>query len=404
VTSTLPATHPPLSSSSFTITPPGRIEFGSGSLERLGDAVASVGKARAFVVTDGGIVGAGILDRVRAVLDRAGIATGVFADVEPNPSTATIDRGAERARAFGDAAVVAVGGGSSLDAAKGIALLATNAGTAEQLNFSVEPEAPGLPVVAVPTTAGTGAETNGFGVIEDTGRHCKVYLGHASVAPRVSVLDPDLTIGLPPRATAATGVDALVHGIESLTSRGRNPVSEAYAHHAVRLVHRWLPLAVRDGADLEARAQLLLGAHLAGLALSISGLGLVHGIAHALTARTGTPHGVALGAVLDRVLEFNLSASAAQLADVGVDLGEPLGPDEDAAARATVERVRDLTERLGMRPPLADLGVTPDLVPDLVRTALADAVTRNTPRMPTPAELTALLTDLLCDEPGGGTR
>jgi alcohol dehydrogenase class IV len=195
-----------------------------------------------------------------------------------------------------------------------------------------------------------------------------------------------------------------VHGIESLTSRGRNPVSEAYAHHAVRLVHRWLPLAVRDGADLEARAQLLLGAHLAGLALSISGLGLVHGIAHALTARTGTPHGVALGAVLDRVLEFNLPTSAAQLADVGVDLGEPHGPDEGVAARATVERVRDLTERLGMRPPLADLGVTPDLVPDLVRTALADAVTRNTPRMPTPAELTALLTDLLCDEPGGGTR
>jgi len=384
-----------ISTSTFTITPPGRIEFGRGALDRLPEAVASVGRSRAFVVTDRGIAAAGILDRVHAVLAAAGLETGVFADVEPNPSVTTIDEGAARARAFGDAAVVAVGGGSSLDAAKGIALLAVNAGAAADLDLAAEPEAPGLPVVAVPTTAGTGAETNGFGVIEDSGRHCKVYLGHTSVAPRVSVLDPDLTVGLPARATAATGVDALVHGIESLTSRGRNPVSEAYAHHAVRLVHHWLPRAVEDGADLEARAQLLLGSHLAGLALSISGLGLVHGIAHALTAHTGTPHGVALGAVLDRVLEFNLPASTPEYAQVAVDLGELGVAEPGAAAGVTIERIREFTDRLGMRDPLPELGVTDEMVPDLVRTALADAVTRNNPRTPTPRELTALLTGLL---------
>ncbi|OZM79586.1 iron-containing alcohol dehydrogenase family protein [Pseudonocardia sp. MH-G8] len=386
-----------ISTSSFTITPPGRIEFGRGALDRLPEAVASVGRSRAFVVTDRGIAAAGILDRVRAVLTGAGLDTGVFAEVEPNPSVATIDEGAARARAFGDAAVVAVGGGSSLDAAKGIALLAVNAGAAAALDLAAEPVGPGLPVVAVPTTAGTGAETNGFGVIEDTGRHCKVYLGHASVAPRVSVLDPDLTVGLPARATAATGVDALVHGIESLTSRGRNPVSEAYAHHAVRLVHHWLPRAVEDGADREARAQLLLGSHLAGLALSISGLGLVHGIAHALTAHTGTPHGVALGAVLDRVLAFNLPASTPEYAQVAVDMGCLGVVEPGAAAAGTVAAVREFTERLGMREPLPDLGVTDEMVPDLVRTALADAVTRNNPRTPTPEELTALLTGLLAE-------
>jgi alcohol dehydrogenase class IV len=381
-----------ISTRTFTITPPGRIEFGRGALDRLPEAVASVGRSRAFVVTDRGIAAAGILDRVRAVLTAAGLDTGVFAEVEPNPSVATIDSGAAHARAFGDAAVVAVGGGSSLDAAKGIALLAVTAGTAADLDLAAEPEVPGLPVVAVPTTAGTGAETNGFGVIEDTARHCKVYLGHASVAPRVSVLDPDLTVGLPAPVTAATGVDALVHGIESLTARGRNPVSEAYAHHAVRLVHRWLPRAVEDGTDVEARAQLLLGSHLAGLALSISGLGLVHGIAHALTAHTGTPHGVALGAVLDRVLEFNLPAGTAEYAQVAVDLGEP-----GAAAAVTIGRVRGFTERLGMRRPLPELGVTDEMVPGLVRTALADPVTRNNPRTPTPQELTTLLTDLLSE-------
>lgn len=386
-----------ISTSTFTITPPGRIEFGRGSLDRLPEAVTSVGRSRAFVVTDRGIAAAGILDRVRAVLAAAGLDTGVFAEVEPNPSVATIDEGAARARAFGDAAVVAVGGGSSLDAAKGIALLAVNAGAAAELDLAAEPVGPGLPVVAVPTTAGTGAETNGFGVIEDTGRHCKVYLGHASVAPRVSLLDPDLTVGLPARATAATGVDALVHGIESLTSRGRNPVSEAYAHHAVRLVHHWLPRAVEDGTDREARAQLLLGSHLAGLALSISGLGLVHGIAHALTAHTGTPHGVALGAVLDHVLAFNLPASTQEYAQVAVDLGGLGVVEPGAAAAGTVVRVREFTERLGMREPLPNLGVTDEMVPDLVRTALADAVTRNNPRTPTPQELTALLTGLLAE-------
>jgi alcohol dehydrogenase class IV len=388
-----------LSTSTFTIAPPGRIEFGCGAIDRLPEAIASVGRSRAFVVTDQGIAAAGILDRVCALLDAAGLQSGVFAEVEPNPSVATIDRGAALARPFGDAAVVALGGGSSLDAAKGIALLAAGGGAAADLDLGVEPDVPGLPLVAVPTTAGTGAETNGFGVIEDTSRHCKVYLGHASVAPRVCVLDPDLTVGLPPRATAATGVDALVHGIESLTSRSRNPVSEAYAHHAVRIVHRWLPRAVEDGTDLEARAQLLLGSHLAGLALSISGLGLVHGIAHALTAHTGAPHGVALGAVLDRVLEFNLPSSTAQYAEVALDLGELGAGTPGEAAAATISRVREFTARLGMRTPLADLGVTDALVPDLVRTALADAVTRNTPRLPTGPELTALLTGLLVEAP-----
>ncbi|WP_113705063.1 iron-containing alcohol dehydrogenase family protein [Nonomuraea lactucae] len=368
----------------FTIAPVGLVHCGEGSLGELPAAVATTGKTRAFVVTDPGIRTAGILDEVLALLPSA----GVFAEVEPNPSTTTIERAARAARSYGDAAVVAVGGGSSLDAAKAVALAAANPGVdVTDLDYRKEGLRPGLPIVAVPTTAGTGAESNGFGVIEDTAAACKIYLGNASTQPVISILDPALTIGLPPRATAATGVDALVHGIESLTSRGRNPVSEAYAHHAVKLVFRWLPHAVKDGTDLEARGQLLLGSHLAGRALGISGLGLVHGIAHAITARTGAAHGLALASVLGAVLEFNLQTCAEQYADIALDLG--LGR---ADGRAMIEAVREFVDQVGVRTTPAELGCTPAMAGDLARVALADPVTANTPRLPSQAELRTLIT------------
>jgi alcohol dehydrogenase class IV len=379
-------------SAPFTITPPGVIEFGAGAISRLPDAVAALHRKRAFLVTDPGIRAAGILGRVEQILDAGLIECVAFADVEANPSIATIDSAAALVREFGDAVVVAVGGGSSMDAAKGIALAATNGGSAGDFDFAGGGLAAGLPVVAVPTTAGTGAETNGFGVIEDTATHRKVYIGDGSVSPRVSILDPELTLGLPAPVTAATGVDALVHAIESLTSRGRNGVSEAYAHQAARLIHAWLPTAVADGGNIDARAQMLLGSHLSGLALSISGLGLVHGIAHAVTAHTGAVHGIALSAVLTAVMEFNLATSTAEYAQLAVDLGvaSPAAAEAEAALSA-VRAVEALVAEVGTYRSLGELGCVPDLVPHLVRTTLADAVTGNTPRLPSPEELADLL-------------
>ncbi|MEY9966844.1 alcohol dehydrogenase class IV [Streptacidiphilus sp. MAP12-16] len=381
-----------LSEQTLSISPHGRIEFGAGSLQRLPDAVVGVGKHRVFLVTDPGIKACGVLAQVLDVLAAAGIETEVYDGVEPNPSTATIDAAAAQLRRFGDAAVVPVGGGSSLDAAKGISLAAVNGGQAADYDYRNEPKQPALPLIAVPTTAGTGAETNGFGVIENRAAHCKIYLGHASAQPVVSILDPILTVGLPSAATAATGLDALVHGIESLTSRSRNPLSEAYAHQAVRLVYRWLPAAVTDGTDLEARAQLLLGAHLAGLALSISGLGLVHGIAHAVSARTGAAHGLALGSVLDHVLAFNLVDATSAYAELSFDLGIACTDrQEEANAEAVAPACRAFAERVGAHTTLAGLGCDAAMVPDLARTALADAVTANNPRQPSQPELEALL-------------
>lgn len=370
---------------SLSIEPTARVEFGPGVVQRLPEFVAALGFSRAFVVTDRGLRAAGIVDKAVKVLDAAGVETAVYEDISPNPSTVEIDQGAARAREFGSAVIIALGGGSPLDAAKGISLLVGNVSSVAADADSLWDAAPGLPLIAVPTTSGTGAETNGFGVIEDADARRKVYIGHPSVQPRIAVLDPELTLGLPARVTAATGIDALVHGVESLASRGANAFSRAYAFQAVSLVSRWLPAAYRDGSDLEARSQLMLGAHLAGRALTISGLGLVHGIGHAITAHTGTPHGIALAAVFENVMQFSITEAADAYAEAARAMGvEP-------AADAAIDSVQFLCGVVDIRRPLRDLGATPDLLPSMAAATVADAVTKNTPRLPTESEVLDLL-------------
>jgi alcohol dehydrogenase len=335
-------------------------------------------------------------------LETANLAVGVFDRVTPNPAAADIEVGSAGLHEFEPAdlsntVVVAVGGGSSLDAAKGIALHAANPGPAEDLDFRAEQERPGLPVVAVPTTAGTGSETNHFGVITDTVKEKKFYVGHPSVKPRAAVLDPLLTVGLPPAATAATGIDALVHALEALMSRGANPYADGLALQAVRMVNEWLPRTVSDGADVEARSQMLMAAHLAGRAFSSgTGLGLCHALAHAISAHTGAAHGVALAVVLPRVLEFNVPVSVRRLSPVAGALGvaRPNGSYEQNSWQA-VAAVEYLARTVVAEQTLSDLGVTEDRIPALVRDTLADAVLGNTPRPPSAEEARRLLVSLL---------
>ncbi|KAA9156362.1 iron-containing alcohol dehydrogenase [Amycolatopsis acidicola] len=361
----------------------GRTEFGPGVVAELPSFVASLGHSRAFVVTDRGLRATGIVGRAGRIL--AGIEHAVFDDIGPNPPTTELDRGAAALRAFGSCAVIALGGGSALDAAKGISLLAGNPGARAADADSLWDASAGLPIIAVPTTAGTGAETNGFGVAEDVRARRKVYIGHSSVRPRIAVLDPELTLGLPAGTTAASGLDALVHGIESLSSRGANAMSAAYATQAVTMIGAALPEVHRDGGDLDARGRMLLGAHLAGHALTLSGLGLVHGIGHALTAHAGIPHGVALAAVLAEVMTFNAGASAAAYESVARSLRVAPRPE------AAIDTVRGITESLGIKARLRDLGVEAAQLRSIAAGALADAVTRNTPRLPSEAETLELL-------------
>jgi alcohol dehydrogenase len=284
-----------------------RVQFGVGAIERLPEVVAGAGGSRAFLVTDPGVRGSGVVDRVLAVLGTAGVESAVFAEVEPNPGASTVERGAAALRGFGlsGTVVVPVGGGSSMDTAKALDLRATNDLAVWELEYDGPNLAPGRPVVAVPTTAGTGAETNSFAVITDEAAGRKRYIGHPSLLPVATILDPVLTVGLPPAATAATGIDAMTHSIESLLSANPNPFAEAIALGVIRTVAAWLRIAVADGSDLEARSQMLMASHLAGVGqASGTGVGLVHALGHSIGSRGKVAHGTALASVLPEVLRF----------------------------------------------------------------------------------------------------
>ena len=375
----------------FTLTPGSvNIRFGAGSVTQLPEVVASLGKKKVFIVTDPGVAAAGVLAKVEAILATAGIESVSYTDIKPNPTTTLIDAAAKVGVTAGADCIVALGGGSSLDSSKGIALVVANPTfSSAKFDYSVTPDRPAVPIIAIPTTSGTGSETNNWGVIDDPIRQCKFYVGDASTTPVAAILDPDLTLGLPPRPTAGTGIDALTHAIESLTSKGSTPVSAAYAHQAVKLISQALPIAVKDGANVDARGDMLMGAHLAGLALTLSGLGLVHGIAHSVSAHVGAAHGEALATVLPEVMQFNSRAVSDIYASVGNDMGV------SANSETAIEAVRDLAESINIRNSLSHYGVKQEMVADIAKTVLADSVTSNNPIAPSESEVTGILTSRL---------
>ncbi len=373
-----------------------RVYFGVGAIARLPEVIAAAGGSRVFLVTDPGVRRSGVVDRVLAVLADAGLETAVFDEVEPNPAASTVERGAAALLQFGldGTVVVPVGGGSSMDTAKALDLRAANDPLAVwELDYDGPSLASGRPLVAVPTTAGTGGETNSFGVITDEAAGRKGYVGHPSLLPVATVLDPELTVGLPPAATAATGIDAMTHSLESLLSANPNPFAESTAIGVVRTIVPWLPRAVADGTDLEARSQMLLASHLAGVGqASGTGVGLVHALGHALGTRGKLPHGTALAVILPEVLDFYQGIRDRELAMVGVALRVASPTEDDAtAASAAIGAIRRLCAQVGQRQTLRALGFD-DATLDLVtEDAIADAAIRNSPRLPTPAEARSIL-------------
>ena len=371
----------------FSLTPGSvNIRFGVGSVLQLPEAIALLNKKKVFIITDPGVKNAGVLGKIEAILDSAGIAHASFAEIKPNPTTTLIDTAAKAAVAFGADCIVALGGGSALDSSKGVALVTANPSfSSAQFNYSITPDHPAVPIIAIPTTSGTGSETNNWGVIDDPVRQCKFYVGDASTPPACAILDPELTVGLPPRATAGTGIDALTHAIESLTSKGRTPVSAAYAHEAIKLISGSLKTAVHEGTNVEARGDMLLGAHLAGLALTLSGHGLVHGIAHSVSAHVGAAHGEALAAVLAEVMEYNSSDVAPIYATVAADMGVA------ATSNSAIDAVRSLADNINIRQQLSAFGVTREMASGIADTALADSVTSNNPKSPSKDDVLGII-------------
>lgn len=384
----------------FTLDPMGKTAFGEGSISALAQHVRDHGR-RAFVVSDAGVQSAGVLEPVTAALSRADLEWIAFVGVDPNPTDANVAAGVAALRDFGldGVVMVLVGGGSVMDCGKYIAMAAPSGVDDIGLAFSPELDATGridfstlappvrvsapcLPTIAVPTTSGTASETNGGGLITRSADHRKLTFSHPDVQPRAVVLDPLLTVGLPPGATAACGMDVLTHAIEAFTSTASNPYADGLALHAIRLAAQWLPRAVAEGSDIEARASMQIASHLAGRAFS-SGplLGLVHATGHPISGTFGVAHGQTLATMLPHVMRFNLEVVADRYADVGLALGA------DRDAEAAIDAIEKISATVGTDRSLGDLGAKPSDLESLTTDALRDMIILSTPRYPVREEV-----------------
>jgi choline dehydrogenase len=352
---------------------PTRIVHGAGALARLGDLVRELGIARPLLVTDPGVDAAGLAAQALEQLDGA----AVFADVYANPDIELIGRASAVYRGEGCDGLVGLGGGSSLDTAKAVGVEVVHGGSITDYEVGRAPLAERIPpLVAVPTTAGTGSEVTLWAVITDHERQIKFNVGGTPlIGAHVALLDPELTVGLPPAVTAATGMDALSHGLECYTCAYHQPFNDAVALHAIELVARWLPLAVADGSNLEARSHMAHAALLGGLAYGTESAGAAHAMSQSAGGVHDCPHGALTARVLAPVVEYNAPADPERHARVAQALGvETRGLEPLEAAMAGVEELYRLTDEVGI-PTLEQLGFSEDEIPMLARIAHDDPQT-----------------------------
>jgi alcohol dehydrogenase len=360
-----------------------QVLFGSGTLPRVGPLARGYGQ-RALLVTDRGVRQSGLVDQVVDALHEAGVESVVFDGVQPNPTIANVEAGLAAGAGRDIAVIVSVGGGSAHDCAKAMALVAANGGEVRDYEgFDRSPHR-AIPLLAVNTTAGSGADVSRYAVITDPDRALKMIIADRHLTPRAAINDPLATLGLPRGVTVATGLDALTHAIEAIASTSASDVSDLFAVRAVELASTCLPRVARDGGDLEAREGMLLAATLAGLAINSASVGAVHALAHQLGAHFDLAHGVCNGLLLPIVAEFNVRAAPDRYAIVARALGGLHGP------RGVPGALRALGARLGLPRGLGELGVERSALPALVDGALADMCMTTNPRPMTGADVLAL--------------
>jgi len=361
-----------------TVEVPTRIVHGPGAISQLGELVSELGVTRPLIVTDKGVAAAGLVERALAVIEDGVL----FDDVYPNPDIALVGRASALYREEGCDGLVALGGGSSMDTAKAAGVEIVSGGSIKDYEYGHTPlEMRIPPLVAVPTTAGTGSEVTLWAVITDPERKIKFNVGGTPlIGPHVALVDPELMLGLPPSVTAATGMDALSHGIECYTCDYHQPFNDAVALRAIELAGRWLRLAVEDGSNLEARTHMAHAATLGGMAYGTESAGAAHAMSQSAGGVHDCSHGDLTARVLGPVCEFNVPAAPERYARIAVALGvrsEGMTPPE--AALAGVEELYRLTDDVGI-PTMEELGFANDEIPMLAKIALKDPQTLGNPR------------------------
>ena len=373
---------------------PTRIVYGKGAIRRLPDELKRAGASRPLLVADKGILQAGLLRSVTPQLEQAGIRVELFSDFQANPTDADALRGIEAYRAAGADSLLGVGGGASLDMAKAIALLVNHPPPLSQYDDAKGGDAritaPIPPIVQVPTTAGTGSEVGHSTVLVIDGT--KTVIFSPALMAKAAILDPELTVGLPPFITAATGMDALTHNLEAYVAKGDHPLADAIAIDGLRRISAHLERAVRNGKDLEAREQMLLGSAFGAIAFQ-KGLGACHSVAHALTPVAGTHHGLANSLMLPAVVSFNRMAAEERLAAAAVALGADAKMSVQERAHLCAELVDDLRGACGLPRHLSQAGVRREMIPQLVEKAMADACHLSNPRPVTQVDFERLINE-----------
>jgi alcohol dehydrogenase len=377
---------------------PTRIEFGNGASHQVGDEVTALARRHALVVFDEGIRSAGLADGVLDDLADSAVAFTVFSNVSPNPRLAEIMNGVRAAQANECDVVVAIGGGSSLDAAKAIALVLTNGGSIVDYEGWDRVPRPSTPLVTIPTTAGSGAEATYWAVISDTERRCKFSVGSSRIAPTVALVDPELTLGLPSWLTASTGIDALTHAVESYTATIAQPITDSCAMAAIRLIAGNLREACANGKNRRAREGMMLASCLAGITVGISSTAAVHCLSEAVGGTYDTPHGVANALFLPAVTEFNWIAAPGRYARIAEALGLPRGsmPDVDAARHAAT-LIRQLISDVDVS--LAEVHIRTQDMAHLARVAMDNLAREVNPRTATEEDFLRILGAVRDDQP-----
>ena len=378
---------------------PPRIEFGDGTIQNLGEYVKALDGKKPFVVSDTGVINAGILAKATEALDATGLPYVTYSDIEPNPTDLSVADGVKVYKTEACDVVIAVGGGSVMDAAKAIRLLTTHEPPLEPYYSDVggidriRDDMP--PLICVPTTAGTGSEVSQGSIITDTSLNTTDrWRKRAIVTPfnmaNIALLDPGITLGMPPALTAATGMDAITHGIEAYVATKYHPIAEGVALQALKILSANIQKVYHKGEDVKARGEMLLGSCMAAFSFQ-KGLGAVHSLAHQLSTDAPIPHGVANAVLLPPVMEFNFSHATEKYAEVARALGiDTTDMDIDEAGNAAIDKIREYNVELNMPEGLGAAGLDREKIPKLGADAMLDHCHKFNPRACTEADMVAL--------------
>lgn len=360
------------------------VVFGVGALERAGDILVERGPARPLIVTDQGVVKAGLLDRLTAILIQRSVPFATFDKTEPNPSVETVEAATTLFRSEQCTVAIGLGGGSSMDVAKAVGVMATNPGSIRDYEGVGKIQHAPLPVVAIPTTAGTGSEVTPFIVITDLARHYKMTISSPLAVPTLAIVDPLLMTTMPAKVAASTGLDALTHGIESYVSLGAQPFTEALALHGVRLISENLRKGVANRANIQAMSNLAIASTIVAAAFSYTRLGNAHAMAHPLGGFYGIPHGIANAILLPHVMAFNSLACPEKMARLAEAMGVDVsGLSPMDGARAAVDSVVRLMTDVGIVETLSTLGVKEEDIPAMAADAMKSGNVLVNPRQTT---------------------